>query len=184
MSYGYRIASRNVSKLKVLTPHCVLASPGMQADAVALRKQLDVRLVQYEHTHQKQMTTNAVAQLLSQTLYRRRFFPYYTFNLCGGVDENGKGMLFNYDAIGSMELYPYSCKGSGEALITPPLDNQVGFRTHPQDKKDLSIDEAVALVKDAFTVAGERDIYTGDQVEINIITKQGIKVEYFQLKKD
>lgn len=31
-----------------------------------------------------------MAQLLSNTLYNKRFFPFYTFNLCAGLDEEGE----------------------------------------------------------------------------------------------
>ena len=39
-------------------------------------------------------------------------------------------------------------------------------------------------MRDAFTAAGERDIYTGDQVEIWTIKRGGIEKEIFELKKD
>lgn len=58
------------------------------------------------------------------------------------------------------------------------------FKTHLKNFKELSIDECLDLVKDVMTSAGERDIYTGDSVDIVIISKDGMKEEKFQLKKD
>jgi 20S proteasome subunit beta 6 len=44
---------------------------------------------------------------------------------------------------------------------------------------------AMDVVKDAFTAAGERDIYTGDDVEIWTISRAGgVQKERFQLKRD
>lgn len=39
-------------------------------------------------------------------------------------------------------------------------------------------------MKDVMTSAGERDIYTGDSVDIVIMDKNGQRVEKFELKKD
>ena len=44
----------------------------------------------YEHEHNKKMSAGAVAAMLSTILYYRRFFPYYVYNIIGGLDENGK----------------------------------------------------------------------------------------------
>jgi len=122
--------------------------------------------------------------MLSNTLYYKRFFPYYTFNIVGGLDEKGVGACYGYDAVGSFDRVPYVCTGSGDALITSILDNQVAFKTQPKNKRDLSLEETVDLVKDCFTACGERDIYTGDWADIYTITKDGIKHELFNLKFD
>lgn len=184
MSDGYSICSRNMSKVYSLTPHCVLASAGMQADYAALRKQLDYKLTMYKHRNDKDMNVTAVAQLLSNTLYFKRFFPYYAFNALAGIDKEGKGAVYGYDAVGSFERVPYVCTGSGRALITSILDNQVGFLTQNAKARELSVEEVVDLVKDCFAAASERDIYTGDSVEIAVITKEGIQIETMELRKD
>lgn len=76
------------------TDKCVLATSGMQADALALHALLRARLTMYEHDHGKQMPTPAIAQMLANNLYYRRFFPYYCFNVVGGIDEQGNGSIF------------------------------------------------------------------------------------------
>lgn len=36
------------------------------------------------------MTSGAIAAMLSTILYGRRFFPYYVYNIIGGLDEQGR----------------------------------------------------------------------------------------------
>jgi len=48
----------------------------------------------------------------------------------------------------------------------------------------LTIQKALCLIKDVFISAAERDIYTGDGVIIQIITKDGVKEERFPLRQD
>ena len=52
------------------------------------------------------------------------------------------------------------------------------------EREPLSLEKAVALVKDVFSAAAERDIHTGDGLEINIITADGVKTERVPLRRD
>jgi len=131
------------------------------------------------------MSTSAVAQMLSTTLYHKRFFPYYTFNVLGGVDDQGLGAVYGYDAVGSFERMPYGVTGSASALMTSVLDNQIGHKMRKDKKEVFDADATVQLVKDCFTVASERDIYTGDSVDIYVIEAgKDIRHINFPLKAD
>lgn len=44
----------------------------------------------YKHSNNKTMTSGAIAAMLSTILYGRRFFPYYVYNIIGGLDDEGK----------------------------------------------------------------------------------------------
>jgi 20S proteasome subunit beta 6 len=200
------------------TDKTVLTAAGCISDIITLNKVLGARLTEYEHNQGIKMSTSAVAQLLSVTLYYRRFFPYYAFCMVAGLDENGKGAVYGYDAVGSYKRDEYGCMGSGQNFIMPLLDNlvsdisisnyvfmnlmdfiiiiflyilyffplydQVGHRHRLDEKKPLTQEEAVSIVKELFIVATERDIYTGDNVEIKVIRADGIQTEVFPLKKD
>jgi 20S proteasome subunit beta 6 len=190
MSTGFSIRSRNVSKILKLGGNVVLGTAGFRGDITTLQKLLRAKLTQYQHQHGETMKAHAVGQMLGNTLYGRRFFPYYTWNVVGGLDENGVGVVYSYDPVGNYERVRVSVTGSGESLIQPLLDNQLE-RQHqqlgakpPPLSVDLSLQETIDLVKDAFTSAGERDIRTGDMVEICIITAGEVRIETFPLNID
>jgi 20S proteasome subunit beta 6 len=168
----------------------VVASAGFQADGKTLAKVLRSRHVTYVHDHRRPMPVAAAAQLLGNTLYYKRFFPYYAFTLCAGLDPQGRGAVYAYDAVGSHERVPYGCQGSGKDLVQPVLDNQLAspsplaLPAQAWEATSMPVAQCVDLVKAAFVAAGERDIFTGDAVEILIITKDGVREETLALKKD
>ncbi len=97
----------------------------MYADSVALAKYLQRRVMWYKFDHNKNISPKSIAAMLHVTLYQRRFFPYYVFNIVGGLDENGKGVVYAYDPVGSYELVDYKSYGSAAKLVQPFLDSQV-----------------------------------------------------------
>lgn len=185
LSEGFSIHSRDLPKLKKLTNTTVVGCCGFHGDVLTLSKLLEARLKMYSHDHNKEMTCNAVAAMLSKILYYRRFFPYYTYNIIAGLDEQGKGCVYSFDPVGSYEREVYRAGGSASSLLQPLLDNQVGGKNQEgYDASPISLEKGIALVKDVFISAAERDIYTGDGIAIHIITKDGIKEERFPLRRD
>ena len=190
LSTGYSILSREATKVCRLSEGVLVANAGFAGDGVTLQKVLKSRAVAYQHAHRRPLPVHAAAQLLGNTLYYKRFFPYYAFCLCAGLDEEGKGAVYTYDAVGSHERVGFSCQGSGKDLIQPVLDNQLratsplALPSGPWKATPLPREEAVDLVKAAFVAAGERDIYTGDSVQIFVLTKEGLSEEVLELKKD
>jgi 20S proteasome subunit beta 6 len=124
----------------------------------------------------------------------------------------GRGAVYGYDAVGSFKRDEYGCMGSGQNFIMPILDNlvslhvtllwggvrltvcscnllranipQIGHKNRLDEKKPLSAEEVVAIVKDIFITATERDIYTGDSVEIKVLKRGSVTTEVFPLKTD
>ncbi len=75
-------------------------------------------------------------------------------------------------------------------MLQPLLDSQLGLKNQGNFELNKSYtvkaskENVISLVKDAFTSAAERDIYTGDGLIINVITKDGIQSDHFTLRRD
>jgi 20S proteasome subunit beta 6 len=198
VSKGYSICTRKgckITKLYVFfvsessfylrTDQCVILTSGMLADQITLHKVLLTKIKLYEADMHKSPSIEAIAQMLSTTLYYKRFFPYYTFNLLAGVDSNGKGAVYGYDAIGSYERLSQGAQGSGRSLVQSILDNQVSKTNQliPTGAA-VTVDDLKTLCKDAISSACERDIYTGDSATICVISSEGVRFEKMELRKD
>uniref|UniRef100_A0A8C7EJ41 Proteasome subunit beta n=1 Tax=Neovison vison TaxID=452646 RepID=A0A8C7EJ41_NEOVI len=185
LSEGYSIHTRDSPKCYKLTDKTVIGCSGFHGDCLTLTKIIEARLKMYKHSNNKTMTTGAIAAMLSTILYSRRFFPYYVYNIIGGLDEEGKGAVYSFDPVGSYQRDSFKAGGSASAMLQPLLDNQVGFKNMQNvEHVPLSLDRAMRLVKDVFVSAAERDVYTGDALRICIVTKEGIREETVPLRKD
>lgn len=58
------------------------------------------------------MTTGAIAAMLSTILYSRRFFPYYVYNIIGGLDEEGR----TRGGASWARVHP-ECEGASQAIL-------------------------------------------------------------------
>mmetsp|Transcript_25613 Transcript_25613/g.44776 ORF Transcript_25613/g.44776 Transcript_25613/m.44776 type:complete len:223 (-) Transcript_25613:27-695(-) len=192
VSTSYSIVSRKTSKLYQLTPKVILATSGMLVDAQALQKTLQAHVTNYFYKQGHLPSLEACARLLSNVLYSRRFFPYYTFNLLAGIDSTGKGAVYGYDAIGSFDRLAYGAQGTGIELLVPVLDSQLrgSNQVNPQSLETLEGGEVVyrgdplELVKNIVTSCAERDIYTGDSLELIDLTPSGITRHEVPLRSD
>ncbi|CDO97673.1 unnamed protein product [Coffea canephora] len=109
---------------------------------VLQRKHHGICNYRYQHQRNKQMSTPAMAQLLLNTLYYKRFFAYYTFMFWWCLMTTlGRGCAF------------------GSTLIMPFLDNQLKSPSPCLLLAKLSIC-CYDLAKICFTSVTERDMYT------------------------
>lgn len=191
---GYSINSRYEPKIFDVGDNIVMTANGFAADGRALLERFRTQLQWYKFDHNdKKMSIQGAARYTRHLLYGKRFFPYYVSTIIAGLDDEGKGCVYSFDPVGSYEREQCKAGGAAASLIIPFLDNQVNFKNQYDPTSDgkvkkplrlLELDEVLQLVKDSFTSATERHIQVGDGLEIFIVTKEGVKVEYYPLKRD
>jgi 20S proteasome alpha/beta subunit len=149
----HRIRSYNIrQQLPVL-----IGSSGCSVDCEILKRTIrsEIKIAQYygEMSSSFFSTVSEVVTLLSQILYTRRGFPYYSFCIIAGLsivpsspssstslnmnENNNKddfghccGQVYIYDAIGSYEQVAVACTGTGRELMQPILDRRFHSTIH------------------------------------------------------
>ncbi|CAI4248697.1 AIG_G0001500.mRNA.1.CDS.1 [Saccharomyces cerevisiae] len=190
----YSINSRYEPKVFDCGDNIVMSANGFAADGDALVKRFKNSVKWYHFDHNdKKLSINSAARNIQHLLYGKRFFPYYVHTIIAGLDEDGKGAVYSFDPVGSYEREQCRAGGAAASLIMPFLDNQVNFKNQyepgtngkvKRPLKYLSVEEVIKLVRDSFTSATERHIQVGDGLEILIVTKDGVRKEFYELKRD
>ncbi|KAJ7619792.1 20S proteasome subunit [Mycena polygramma] len=177
-SEGYTIQTRYAPKVFRLTDKAVLATNGFAADGNMFVKKVRQRLEWYRHAHAKDMSLHAIARLIQSMLYQRRFFPFYVYNILGGIEDDGSGAVYSFDPVGSYEREACRAAGAASSLVQPFLDNQIYFKNqtpspgsaHPTH---LPLAHVLSLVIDSFTSATERHVEVGDGLEMYVVLAKG-----------
>ncbi|KAG8994358.1 Proteasome subunit beta type-6 [Tulasnella sp. JGI-2019a] len=177
-SEGYSIQTRYAPKVFKLTDKAVLAVNGFAADGNMFVKKVKQRLEWYRHAHAKDMPLRAIARMIQTMLYAKRFFPYYVYNILGGIEEDGSGAVYSFDPVGSYEREACRAAGAAQSLVQPFLDNQIYYKNQTPSKDapfpaHLPLSHVLSIVTDSFTSATERHIEVGDGLEIYLILAKG-----------
>ncbi|ORD98886.1 PSB6 [Hepatospora eriocheir] len=183
-SGDYNINSRYSSKIHKIKDFyftCV----GFQADGEEVYKKLLYNVK--KHEQYGEINIKSTAKLLSNILYSRRFFPYYSYCVLAGYLINDKGekeaKIYSYDVVGSYGSSMCQVEGSGAPMIQPLLDSWIDGKNF-YNFSSISFENAIKLIKAAFNSAAETDVKTGDYLELIIDDGLEQTKELHELRKD
>ena len=162
-----------VQKLHMLTKEESLigfAIAGMAADGMSLADLMRSELKLYKFENGYQASVKSAISLLSVIMYNgyRRYQPYYMSPIVAGVDNTGSH-VYALDMAGNASSDDYAVIGSGSLFALSKIEDSW--------KKDMKKDEAKALAIRAIKLAANRDLYSGDGVNVMVITKDGVEEE-------
>lgn len=176
-SAGYMVADKKAQKVIKINDEMAITIAGLVSDAQLLSKIIRAQLKLLEVRKGKKSTVKQAANLLAGLVYnnvrRMSMIMSIVGFLLAGKDDKGYH-LFNIGIDGSLsEMEDYVCDGSGMMFATGVLESSY--------KKNMSIDEGVKLVVQALNAALQRDIATGNGIDVMAITKDGVN---FVLRKE
>src|SRR3989344_2440420 len=168
---GYLITYKKFDKIITITDNVAVTVAGTVSDVQLLTKYLKAELRLKDIRTGRETTVKEASSLLANFVYNniRKYslIPGISHFIVGGKDGSGFH-LYDLSPDGSIvEVDDYISSGSGSVMAFGVLETLY--------KKGLSVEEGVKLSAKCINAAVQRDIASGNGIDIVTITKDGVK---------
>ncbi|WP_256289873.1 archaeal proteasome endopeptidase complex subunit beta [Halobellus inordinatus] len=164
-SLGRMVSSKNVQKVEEIHPRGALTIAGSVSAAQSLISSIRAEVRLYESRRGEDMSMQALSTLLGNFLRSGAFFIVQP--ILGGVDEEGPH-IYSIDPAGSILEEEYTVTGSGSQYALGVLEQEYN--------EDLSIEEAKSVAARAIQSAVERDLASGNGINVCVVTEDGVDI--------
>uniref|UniRef100_A0A3Q3BNV4 Proteasome subunit beta n=1 Tax=Kryptolebias marmoratus TaxID=37003 RepID=A0A3Q3BNV4_KRYMA len=171
-SAGGLVACPAVHKITPIHSHLVVTSSGSGADCMLWERILIREIRLYQLRHRRRLSIRGTAKLLS--------FMLHPFKATHSLSPNCGPQLIYVCSDGARLQGEVFSVGSGSPYAYSVLDGSLSW--------DLSKKEAISLAREAVFRATHRDAYSGNNVDLFLVTAQGwsqrrredLKEEYYR----
>jgi proteasome beta subunit len=168
-SAGYFVASKDMKKIHNITDSMAVTMAGLVSDAQLITKliQAELRLkrMRTKESASVKEAANLLAGILYQNIRKMSMVPGIVGFLLGGNDSDGNH-LYELGVDGSLTPIKDFCStGSGSMLAYGVLESTYN--------PNLNVKEGIELATKAINTAINRDLATGDGLDIFVINEKG-----------
>ena len=164
-SLGYMVSSKTVQKVEEIHPTGALTIAGSVSAAQSLISSIRAEVRLYESRRGEDMSMQALSTLLGNFLRSGAFLIVQP--ILGGVDEDGPH-VYSIDPLGSILEEEYTVSGSGSQYALGVLEQEY--------EASMSIDEATTAAAKSIQSAVERDLASGNGINLCVVTADGVEI--------
>ena len=167
---GYLLAYKKFDKIAKITDNIAVTMAGTVSDIQLLTKliraELQLKKMRVGRDCTVKEATNLLASLVYQNIRKLSLIPGISHFVVGGKDHTGF-YAFDVGADGSVTpCDEYTSSGSGSVMAYGVLETLY--------KNDLTVDEGIKLAARSINAAVQRDIASGNGINIMTVTKEGV----------
>ena len=168
---GYLISFKKFEKIISITEYIAVTVAGTVSDVQLLTKYIKAELRLKKIRTGRENTVKEAANLLAALVYsnirKLSMIPGISHFLIGGKDESGFH-VYDLSPDGSIvEIDDYVSSGSGSVIAYGVLETLY--------KNGMSVEEGIKLAGKSINAAVQRDIASGNGIDIVTITSDGVK---------
>lgn len=168
---GYLISYKKFEKIIKITDNIAVTVAGTVSDVQLLTKyikaELNLKKIRTGREANVKEAANLLAALVYSNIRKLSLIPGISHFLIAGIDQQGFH-LYDLSPDGSIiNVDDYVSSGSGSVMAYGVLETLY--------KQSISVAEGIKLVAKSINAAVQRDIATGNGIDIVSITEDGIK---------
>ncbi len=168
-SLGGMVSSKDVQKVEEIHPRGALTIAGSVSAAQNLISTLRAETSLYEARRGDDMSMEALSTLTGNLLRSGAFFVVQP--ILGGVDDEGSH-IYSIDALGGTTEEEYTVTGSGSQYALGVLEQEYD--------DEITIDEAETVAAKAIQSAVERDLASGNGINVAVVTDDGVDITRYK----
>jgi proteasome beta subunit len=170
--YGNVVLSKAAKKVFRITRNIGAACAGLISDMQVLTKQVTAHANLYKLDVGRPIRVKSTAKAMSNLLFGRRYFPYITQTIVGGIDD--KPRIFVLDPVGSLIEDQYAAIGSGAEIAIGIIESEY--------KSSITVEEGERLAIKTVKSAISRDALSGNGIDILIVKESGVEEKSVKLE--
>lgn len=158
--------------------HVFLGLTGLATDVTTLSEEFRYKTNLYKLREDRSIEPETFTQLVSSTLYERRFGPYFVGPVVAGINSHsGKPFIAGFDLIGCIDE-------AKDFIVSGTASEQLFGMCESLYEPDLGPEDLFETISQALLNAADRDALSGWGAIVYVIEKDKVTKRNLKMRQD
>lgn len=154
-----------------------LGLTGLASDVLTVFEEFRKKSNLYEMSEGKHLEPKKFANLVSTSLYERRFGPWFVGPIVAGLNDSNEPFICGFDSIGCIDF-------AQDFIVSGTASDQLYGMCESLYEPNLEPEDLFETISQALLSACDRDALSGWGAVVYILTKDKVVKRYLKSRQD
>lgn len=154
-----------------------LGLTGLASDVLTVYEEFRKKVNLYEMDEARTLEPKKFANLVSTSLYERRFGPWFVGPIVAGLNNENEPFICGFDSIGCIDF-------AGDFIVSGTASDQLYGMCESLYEPNLESEDLFETISQALLSAADRDALSGWGAVVYILTKDKVIKRYLKSRQD
>ncbi|CAN3365177.1 proteasome subunit beta type-3 [Diutina catenulata] len=170
--------ANDFEKIFAFGDKCYMGLTGLATDVLTLKETFTLKTNLYKLREERTIEPKTLANLVSSTLYERRFGPYFVGPIVAGLDsQTNEPFVCGFDSIGCIDF-------AKDFIVSGTATDQLYGMCESLYEPNLEPEDLFETISQSLLNAVDRDALSGWGAVVYIITKDKVVKRTLRTRQD